>query len=94
VLFYAGEKLDFATPKALNDRERLALAEHNYGYWFDSASGFFRGCRYFIGEGLLNHAAFLLHQAAERYWPAPGWPRAPAARREPRRALARGAGRC
>jgi uncharacterized protein len=70
ILLYAGEKLDFATPKALNDRERLALGEHNFTYWFDSASGFFRGCRDFIGRGLLNHAAFLLHQAAERYFHA------------------------
>jgi HEPN domain-containing protein len=70
ILLYAGEKLDFAKPKALNDGERLALGEHNFGYWFDSASGFFRGCRYFIGQGLLNHAAFLLHQAAERYFHA------------------------
>jgi hypothetical protein len=70
VLLYAGEKLDFAKPKALNDRERLALGEHNFTYWFDSASGFFRGCRDFIGRGLLSHAAFLLHQAAERYYHA------------------------
>jgi uncharacterized protein len=70
VLLYAGEKLDFAKPKALNHRERLQLGEHNFGYWFDSASGFFRGCRDFISRGLLNHAAFLLHQAAERYYHA------------------------
>jgi HEPN domain-containing protein len=68
VLLYAGQKLDFATPKSLNPKERLATGEYNYGYWFDSASGFFRGCRYFVGQGLLNHAAFLLHQAAERYY--------------------------
>ncbi|HEU4409943.1 MAG TPA: HEPN domain-containing protein [Polyangiaceae bacterium] len=68
VLLYAGQKLDFATPKALNPNERLATGEYNFGYWFDSASGFFRGCRYFIGQGRPNHAAFLLHQAAERYY--------------------------
>jgi uncharacterized protein len=70
VLLYAGEKLDFAKPKALNARERLQLGEHNYGYWFDSASEFFRGSRYYGGRGLLSHAAFLLHQAAERYYHA------------------------
>ncbi|HEU4409618.1 MAG TPA: HEPN domain-containing protein [Polyangiaceae bacterium] len=68
ILLYAGQKLDFATPKALNDRERLGVGEYNYGHWFESASGFFRGCRYFVARGLLNHAAFLLHQAAERYY--------------------------
>jgi uncharacterized protein len=70
VLLYAGEKLDFATPKALNDRERLQLGAYNYGYWFHSASEFFRGCRYYAARGELNHAAFLLHQAAERYYHA------------------------
>ncbi|HEU4406366.1 MAG TPA: HEPN domain-containing protein, partial [Polyangiaceae bacterium] len=31
---------------------------------------FFRGCRYYAGLGELSHAAFLLHQAAERYFHA------------------------
>jgi uncharacterized protein len=70
ILLYAGEKLDFAKPKALNANERLALGEHNYGYWFDSASEFWRGSRYYAGRDLLSHAAFLLHQAAERYYHA------------------------
>jgi uncharacterized protein len=70
VLLYAGEKLDFAKPKALNAQERLALGEHNYGYWFHSASEFFRGCRYYAGRGELSHAAFSLHQATERYYHA------------------------
>jgi uncharacterized protein len=70
VLLYAGEKLDFAKPKALNARERLSLGEHNFTYWFESASGFFRGCRYHESRGELSHAAFSLHQAAERYYHA------------------------
>ncbi|HEU4412802.1 MAG TPA: HEPN domain-containing protein [Polyangiaceae bacterium] len=70
VLLYAGEKLDFATPKALNDRERLGVGEYNFGYWFASASEFWRGSRYYAGRAQLNHAAFLLHQAAERYFHA------------------------
>ncbi|HEU4408400.1 MAG TPA: HEPN domain-containing protein, partial [Polyangiaceae bacterium] len=70
ILLYAGQKLDFATPKSLNDRERLSVGEYNYGHWFHSASLFFRGCRYYAGLGELSHAAFLLHQAAERYFHA------------------------
>jgi HEPN domain-containing protein len=57
-------------PKALNPQERLSLAERNFTNWFDSASGFWRGCRYFASTNLLKHAAFLLHQAAERYYHA------------------------
>ncbi|HEU4412785.1 MAG TPA: HEPN domain-containing protein [Polyangiaceae bacterium] len=70
VVLYAGQRLQFATPKSLTPKERLSVGEYHFGYWFDSASGFFRGCRDFIGRGLLNHAAFLLHQAAERYYHA------------------------
>ncbi|HEU4404166.1 MAG TPA: HEPN domain-containing protein [Polyangiaceae bacterium] len=68
ILLYAGQKLDFATPKALNPPARLDLGQRNFGYWFHSASMFFRGCRYYASLGELNHAAFLLHQAAERYY--------------------------
>jgi HEPN domain-containing protein len=59
-----------AKPKALNAPERLALAERNFRNWFDSASGFWRGCRYYASMDLLKHAAFLLHQATERYYHA------------------------
>jgi predicted nucleotidyltransferase/HEPN domain-containing protein len=68
ILLYAGQKLDFATPKSLNPPARLDLGQRNFGYWFHSASMFFRGCRYYASLGELSHAAFSLHQAAERYY--------------------------
>ncbi|HEU4410436.1 MAG TPA: HEPN domain-containing protein, partial [Polyangiaceae bacterium] len=48
----------------------LDTGQKNFAHWFESASGFFRGCRYYAGRGELNHAAFSLHQAAERYYHA------------------------
>jgi hypothetical protein len=62
VLLFDSRRVQLAKPKALNARERLALAERNFCNWFDSASGFWRGCRYYASMSLLKHAAFLLHQ--------------------------------
>ena len=70
VLLHDSRRFQLARPKALNPAERLALAERNFTNWFDSASGFWRGCRYFASTSLLKHAAFLLHQATERYYHA------------------------
>jgi len=70
VLLFDSRRMHIAKPKALNAHERLALAERNFKNWFDSASGFWRGCRYYASTDLLKHAAFLLHQATERYYSA------------------------
>jgi predicted nucleotidyltransferase/HEPN domain-containing protein len=70
VLLFDSRRMQLAKPKALNASERLALAERNFVNWFDSASEFWRGCRYYASRNLLKHAAFLLHQATERYYHA------------------------
>src|SRR5687768_11445432 len=70
VLLLDSRRVQLAKPKALNAHERLALAERNFINWFDSASEFWRGCRYYASRNLLKHAAFLLHQATERYYHA------------------------
>jgi predicted nucleotidyltransferase/HEPN domain-containing protein len=70
VLLHDSRRFQLAKPKALNPEERLALAERNFTNWFDSASGFWRLSRYSASRSLLKHAAFLLHQAAERYYHA------------------------
>jgi predicted nucleotidyltransferase/HEPN domain-containing protein len=70
ILLHDSRRFQLARPKALNAEERLALAERNFTNWFDSASEFWRGSRYYASRNLLKHAAFLLHQAAERYYHA------------------------
>jgi HEPN domain-containing protein len=70
ILLHDSRRFQLARPKALNAQERLALAERNFTNWFDSASEFWRGSRYYASRNLLKHAAFLLHQAAERYYHA------------------------
>jgi HEPN domain-containing protein/predicted nucleotidyltransferase len=70
VLLYDSRRVQLARPKALGPRERLDLATYNFRYWFESAGDFYRGAGYYAGRGLRSHAAFLLHQAAERYFHA------------------------
>jgi len=68
VLLYDSRKFQLAKPKALNAQERLQLAERNFTNWFDSASKFWRGSRYYSAQRWLKESAFLLHQATERYY--------------------------
>jgi HEPN domain-containing protein/predicted nucleotidyltransferase len=70
VLLHDTGRFMLARPKALNAGERLKLAEQYFGYWFRSASEFWRGAGDYAARGLGPHAAFLLHQAAERYFHA------------------------
>lgn len=70
VLLYTARRHNLARPKALEPRDRLDLGVINFRYWFRSANEFWRGSGYYAGRGLGPHAAFLLHQAAERYFHA------------------------
>lgn len=70
VLLYDSRKFQLARPKALNAQERLQLAQRNFANWFDSASTFFRTSRHLGARQRLKEGAFLLHQAAERYYHA------------------------
>jgi HEPN domain-containing protein/predicted nucleotidyltransferase len=70
VVLYDSGRFKLARPKALTPAERLALAQHNFEYWYQSANEFWRGAGYYMARGLGAHAAFLLHQATERYFHA------------------------
>jgi HEPN domain-containing protein/predicted nucleotidyltransferase len=66
VVLFDAKTFTLASPKEASPAERLERAERNFEYWFGSAGGFLRGAQFYIGEGLNNHAAFSLHQTAER----------------------------
>lgn len=68
IVLHNPRRLVLATPKEASPAERLARAEKNFAYWFESAEGFLRGATFYAGERLNNHAAFSLHQAAERLY--------------------------
>jgi HEPN domain-containing protein/predicted nucleotidyltransferase len=70
VLLYDSRRFMLAQAKAQSPHERLELARRNFAYWFQSASEFWRGAGYYSARGLGPHAAFSLHQAAERYFHA------------------------
>ena len=70
ILLHDARRFTLATPKEANPRERLERAERNFVFWFESANGFIVGFKFYVSEGLNNHAAFLLHQAAERLYVA------------------------
>jgi HEPN domain-containing protein/predicted nucleotidyltransferase len=68
ILLFDSRRFQLAKPKALTELERFELGLHNFDYWFQSANEFWRGAGYYAARGLGPHAAFSLHQAAERYF--------------------------
>jgi predicted nucleotidyltransferase/HEPN domain-containing protein len=68
ILLFDSRRFQLAKPKALTELERYELGLHNFDYWFQSANEFWRGAGYYAARGLGPHAAFSLHQAAERYF--------------------------
>ena len=70
MLLFKAKGAALAKPRALNDGERLAVGARDFRYWFESASGFFKGSLYYVVHRMRAHSAFLLHQAAERYFHA------------------------
>src|SRR5512147_509193 len=70
VLLYDSHRFTLAKPIALTQAERFELARRNFETWFMSAGNFWRGAGYYAARDLGSHAAFLLHQSAERYFHA------------------------
>lgn len=55
-------------PKALSPEEAQRIAKDHYERWFSSADSFIETFRFLLEKGERNHAAFELHQAAERLY--------------------------
>jgi uncharacterized protein len=70
VLLYHSRRYSLASPKALEPGDRLQLGLVNFRYWFGSANEFWGSARYSAARGQGPQAAFLLHQAVERYYAA------------------------
>lgn len=58
----------FAEPRPLSPAEALQETKDYYEEWFESAVSFLKIARYAGGEGRPKEAAFLLHQATERFY--------------------------
>ena len=67
VLLHDSRRFQLAQPKALTRPEMLELGQQNFAYWFESANVFFNQSRELTAQAHRAEAAFMLHQAAERY---------------------------
>ncbi len=65
---YSGIKKDLRQPGNLSVAEQKSIAKKHYEQWFKSANGFLKTYHFNMSENELNIAAFLLHQATERFY--------------------------
>jgi len=70
VIVHDSRRYSLASPKALTPADRLQLGLVNFRYWYPSATELWRTAGHAAGRGLGAQAAFLLHQAVERYFGA------------------------
>lgn len=68
ILLHDARLFTLATPREATPAERAQRAERNFTYWFESADGFLQLHEDAVRRGLNSHAAFQLHQAAERLY--------------------------
>jgi len=68
IALYEAEGFPFATPTKLAPDAARAEAQKHFDQWFKSAAGFARNASYAIEDDDKNLAAFLLHQAGERFY--------------------------
>ncbi len=67
-LLFTTNRYQLAPKRKLSAEETKAKAERDFNNWFESANDFYSQFQYALGQGKLNVAAFLLHQAVERYF--------------------------
>jgi len=70
ILLYDSQRYQLVEPRQLGIEERRKMAEEDFEQWFGSANGFLRNYKFSLDENEYNIAAFLLHQATERFYSA------------------------
>ena len=73
IMLYNSGNFKLADPRKLSPEEYKEKAQAYFNQWYESANMFFKDFQYNFnesekGELYLNQAAFLLHQAVERYY--------------------------
>ena len=68
VALFEEEGFAFAEPRPLTPAEALRETRDYYEEWFESACNFYRLAEKARAEGMSKEAAFLLHQATERFY--------------------------
>lgn len=70
ILLFNTSRYQLAEKRDLSPAELQKKAQMDFDHWFESANGFFRQYNHAINDSDLKIAAFLLHQATERYYGA------------------------
>jgi HEPN domain-containing protein/predicted nucleotidyltransferase len=70
ILLFDSGRHTLAEARPLDPAEQQKYAREDFEHWFTSASGFVRTCVGAMEAGDNNIAAFLLHQATERFFTA------------------------
>lgn len=70
VMLFDSGKFTLSEPKDLNPTERVEKSTEEFEHWFEGASRFLETAYIQIEKTWYKEAAFLLHQATERYYAA------------------------
>lgn len=70
IALYDSGKYKLAETKELTAAEKKKTAKEDFKHWFKSAKNFYSGYAFYLNRGDYNEAAFLLHQATERFYHA------------------------
>ena len=68
ILLFEEPGFPFSEPQPLSPAEALRETQEYYGEWFESAQRFLANARENANRGWNKEAAFLLHQATERFY--------------------------
>ncbi|QMV14122.1 HEPN domain-containing protein [Vibrio spartinae] len=69
ILLYNANGKELTEPANLTAEEHREIAQGHFDHWFTSSQQFLRSFEFsFHEQKWLNHSAFLLHQAAERFF--------------------------
>lgn len=68
IMLYEPPGYPLARPKALAPEETRAEAKRHFDHWFPSSERFLKLAEVAIADRFQSEAAFLLHQAAERFY--------------------------
>ncbi|MDD5727062.1 MAG: HEPN domain-containing protein [Victivallales bacterium] len=68
ILLHASGRVPLPEIKELSTRELKYYAQQDFDNWFESATNFYRLYSTALNEKMLKESAFLLHQAAERFY--------------------------
>ena len=68
IALYQSDSTDLPEPSPKSPHEALEMAREYYDEWLQAGSGRLKLANYAVEQGLLKHAAFEYHQAAESFY--------------------------